>query len=129
MADNRITGLPALTTISKDDVLLVVDDPAGTPTNKKISIQNFFSNVEPHITFANVTEASNSTAASVKFSGGVGVSKNMIIDGNVTVNGVFTMTGNGSVSNLTSNISPGVTITYDVGNTTSSWKDAYIQTL
>ena len=63
MADKRITGLPALTTISKDDVLLVVDDPAGTPTNKKISIQNFFSNVEPQITFANVTEASNSTAA------------------------------------------------------------------
>ena len=106
-----------------------MDDPAGTPTNKKISIQNFFSNVEPQITFANVTEASNSTAASVKFSGGVGVSKNMIIDGNVTVNGVFTMTGNGSVSNLTSNISPGVSITYDVGNTTSSWKDAYIQSL
>ena len=129
MADKRITGLPALTTISKDDVLLVVDDPAGTPTNKKISIQNFFSNVEPQITFANVTEASNSTAASVKFSGGIGVSKNMIIDGNVTVNGVFTMTGNGSVSNLTSNISPGVSITYDVGNTTSSWKDAYIQSL
>ena len=128
MADKRITGLPALTTISKDDVLLVVDDPAGTPTNKKISIQNFFSNVEPQITFANVSEASNSTTASVKFSGGVGVSKNMIIDGNVTVNGVFTMTGNGSVSNITSNISPGVTITYDVGNTTSSWKDAYVQT-
>ena len=39
MADKRISGLTAMTTISKDDILLVVDDPAGTPTNKKISIE------------------------------------------------------------------------------------------
>ena len=45
MADKRISGLTAMTTISKDDILLVVDDPAGTPTNKKISIEKFFSNV------------------------------------------------------------------------------------
>lgn len=129
MADKRITGLPALTTTSKDDVLLVVDDPAGTPTNKKVSIQNFFSNVESESVFANVTAASNSTTASLVSKGGLGVVKNLIVDGNVSVNGVFTLTGNGSISNLSSNLTPDTTITYDVGNTTASWKDAYIQTI
>ena len=127
MADKRISGLTAMTTISKDDILLVVDDPAGTPTNKKISIEKFFANVEPQIVFANVSEASNSTSASVTFRGGIGVSKNIIVDGNVTVNGVFTLTGNGAITNLSSNITPDTTITYDIGNTTASWKDAYVQ--
>ena len=127
MADKRISGLTAMTTISKDDILLVVDDPAGTPTNKKISIEKFFANVEPQIVFANVSGASNSTSASVTFRGGIGVSKNIIVDGNVTVNGVFTLTGNGAITNLSSNITPDTTITYDLGNSTASWKDAYVQ--
>ena len=127
MADKRISGLTAMTTISKDDILLVVDDPAGTPTNKKISIEKFFSNVEPQIVFANITAASNSTVGSVTFKGGVGVSKNLIIDGNVSVNGVFTLTGNGAITNLSSNITPDTTITYDLGNSTASWKDVYVQ--
>ena len=55
MADKRISGLTAMTTISKDDILLVVDDPAGTPTNKKISIEKFFSNVEPQTVFVGGT--------------------------------------------------------------------------
>ena len=129
MADKRISGLTAMTTISKDDILLVVDDPAGTPTNKKISIEKFFSNVEPQVVFANITAASNSTIGSVTFRGGVGVSKNLIIDGNVSVNGVFTLSGNGSITNLSSNLTPDTTISYDLGNSTSSWKDAYIQKL
>ena len=127
MADKRISGLTAMTTISRDDILLVVDDPAGTPTNKKISIEKFFSNVEPESVFANVTAASNSTAGGVTFRGGIGVSKNIIVDGNVTVNGVFTLTGNGAITNLSSNLTPDTTITYDLGNTTASWKDAYVQ--
>ena len=127
MADKRISGLTAMTTISKDDILLVVDDPAGTPTNKKISIEKFFSNVEPQTVFANITAASNSTVGSVVFKGGVGVTKNLIVDGNVSVNGVFTLTGNGAITNLSSNITPDTTITYDLGNSTASWKDVYVQ--
>ena len=127
MADKRISGLTAMTTISKDDILLVVDDPAGTPTNKKISIEKFFSNVEPQTVFANITAASNSTVGSVVFKGGVGVTKNIIFDVNVSVNGVFTLTGNGAITNLSSNITPDTTITYDLGNSTASWKDVYVQ--
>ena len=97
MADKRISGLTAMTTASKDDILLVVDDPAGTPINKKITIEKFFSNVESTSLFANITPASNSTTAAVVLNGGLGISKNLIVDGNVSVNGVFTLTGNGAI--------------------------------
>jgi len=127
MADKRISGLTAMTTASKDDILLVVDDPAGTPTNKKITIEKFFSNVESTITFANITAASNSTTAGVILNGGLGVNKNLIVDGNVSVNGVFTMAGNGAIANLSANVTPGATVTYDLGNTTASWRDVYVQ--
>ena len=129
MADKRISGLTAMTTVSKDDILLIVDDPAGTPTNKKITIEKFFSNVESTITYANITTASNSTVAGTVFKGGIGVVKNVIVDGNVSVNGVFTMTGNGVIANLSSDITPDTTITHDLGNTSASWKDAYVQNL
>jgi hypothetical protein len=38
MADEKLTELPELTTVSPDDLLYVVDDPAGTPASKKIAV-------------------------------------------------------------------------------------------
>ena len=61
----------------------MVDDPAGTPTNKKITIEKFFANVESTSLFANLTPASNSTTAAVVLNGGLGITKNLIVDGNV----------------------------------------------
>lgn len=40
MADKKITALTALTTLSDDDLFVVVDDPSGTPTSKKITAAN-----------------------------------------------------------------------------------------
>lgn len=37
MPDKKITQLTALTSVTADDVLLIVDDPAGTPTSKKVT--------------------------------------------------------------------------------------------
>lgn len=41
MADSKITALTALTDASSDDLLPIVDDPAGTPVTKKITVANF----------------------------------------------------------------------------------------
>jgi len=40
MADEKITQLAALTTPATEDLLAIVDDPAGTPETKKITILN-----------------------------------------------------------------------------------------
>ena len=40
MADTKITGLTELTGIESGDLLVVVDDPGGSPTTKKITVAN-----------------------------------------------------------------------------------------
>ena len=46
MADKKITQLTDLgTTIDSADLFHVVDDPAGTPINKKITAANVFNNI------------------------------------------------------------------------------------
>ena len=37
MADSKLTALSATTSITDDDIFYLVDDPAGTPTSKKIT--------------------------------------------------------------------------------------------
>lgn len=72
MADKKITALTDLSTgIASADLLHVVDDPTGTPINKKISVSNFVNNLPTFIGFSNsiqdmadnsVTEANATTA-------------------------------------------------------------------
>ena len=51
MADQKISDLTAATSIAGEDVIGFVDDPNGTPTNKKITVNEIFGAVPANTVF------------------------------------------------------------------------------
>jgi hypothetical protein len=125
MADKRISGLPAISSAAREDLLLVVDDPAGTPSNKKVSLTQFFSNVEPEIVFANTKALVSSSNAAVIFKGGVAIQESMKVDTDLTVNVTATL-NIATINSISSGLIGTTNAIYDLGNTTIGWGNAYV---
>ena len=63
MADKKITALGASTALSTDDLFHVVDDPSGSPTNKKITNANVFNKIPGWIDFSDTPQALTAAGA------------------------------------------------------------------
>ena len=74
MADKKVSALSAINTLSQDDLLMVVNDPAGTPESKKVTVGNLFGNVVVDTTHKGVTTFTantNHTGETATFSSNV----------------------------------------------------------
>ena len=66
MADKKITALTESTALSTDDLFHVVDSPASSPSNKKISATNVFTKIPGSVGFATTeTKTDSDTALTV----------------------------------------------------------------
>jgi len=80
MADKKVTQLTALASPNDEDLLLLVDDPNGTPVSKKIDVKTFVGNIPANTSIAGtLTVSSNGT-----FSG-----SNTVFSSNVVVTGTM----------------------------------------
>jgi len=78
MADKKVTELSAITNLSGDDLLLVVNDPNGTPTSNKVTVSNLFANVVPNVVHkGTVTNTGNTTFTGTTMT----VTANLIVGG------------------------------------------------
>ena len=62
MADKKVSQLTSLVTTAAEDLLLVIDDPNGTPTSKNMTVKSFFGAVPSNTVFnGRVTLKANTT--------------------------------------------------------------------
>ena len=117
MADKKISALSSVadSDIGSDDLLHIVDNPSGTPVNKKMTIGQLFENVPTHLA---LNDISTETAAATDLA----ATAITIIDGtNFSADVAFTLDNGTDVGQIKIIACSGMHASYDADITVSSW--------
>jgi hypothetical protein len=115
MADSKITALTADTSPSSDDLIVTVNDPSGTPANRKVTLANA------------ITKAHGLSDGIVKISSGVATIATAGTDYSAIGYQTATGTVNGSNTSFTFAVAPnvisvdGVILRKTASDTTANW--------
>jgi len=84
----KITELTTLSNASPDDLLVIVDDPAGVPETKKITVGRFFGNVATNTVFKSAVSSNGSVsiANTLNVSGVASFTSNISFKGTILAN-------------------------------------------
>jgi len=99
MADKKVTQLTALTTPANTDLLLIVDDPSGTPVSKKIELGDVFGESAQTVFSSIDITANTSSASGTTKIGGNTITFTTGSTGSSTFNTGVVITEDGSASN------------------------------
>jgi hypothetical protein len=70
MADKKITQLVGLTNPSREDLLLIVDDPSSSPVSKKVTVGDIFGETAQTV-FSTIDISANTTSGTATIGGDV----------------------------------------------------------
>ena len=123
MADKKITALNASTALTVDDLFHVVDDPSGSPTNKKVTNANVFNKIPGWIGFSDTPQALTAagavsittTVTTVASSGAIALTIPDGIQGQIKV--IVFITDGGDATLTPATMNDGTTLTFaDAGD-------------
>ena len=117
MADKKVSELTAITNLTTDDLIMVVNDPAGTASSRKVTVGNLFGNV------AVITKHSSNTTftANTTFNG-----TTMTVSANLMYNGTnigSKFAANTYLQSYIANTNLGIRDRMQVANTTTLVND------
>lgn len=115
MADTKITGLTADASPSSDDLVVTVNDPGGTPANRKVTIANLAAAIKA----AQSLLADLSEDTTPQLGGNLDVNGNSIVSSS---NGDIQLTPNGTGDVVLGNF------TFDADATVGAGQDNYVLT-
>lgn len=94
MADKKVSDLNNITNLSGDDLLLVVNDPSGTPSSRKVTVANMFANVVPDTVHKGLTTLRANTSI---FGSKLTITANTTFSGNLRVTPETPSTNNAAI--------------------------------
>ena len=111
MPDKKISELTSLVTTQSGDLVLVIDDPTGTPTSKQVTIKNFFGAIAANAVFsANLTVTGNNatfSGSNTVFNANVNIRAKMIVSDVQVANSKIRLFEQLTPANSTIKILPG----------------------